>query len=173
MRTFESEIEEKVDELLVCLEIDARRMQENLSCLNELRGLVIKRDDVALGRLLEGIRAKADRLAGHETDRQSKREELAHMLGCKLERITLSELASRVSQDTRERISAMQAKLRSLAEELKSEHMSTSMLLSECARFNSLLLRSVFDLSQTGAVYYGSNGATKRHVDKALMNLEL
>ncbi len=173
MRTFESEIEEKVDELLLCLENDARHMQENLSNLNELRGLVIKRDDVALGRLLEDVQAKSGRYAGHETDRQSKRKDLANMLGCELEQVILSELASRVSQEARERISAMQVKLGSLAEELKNEYVSTSMLLSECARFNNLLLRSVFDLSQTGAVYYNSNGATKRHTDQALMNLEL
>ena len=104
---------------------------------------------------------------------RKKRKELANMLGCKLEQITLSELASRVPQGARERVSAMQAKLRPLAEELKKEHMSTFILLSECARFNSLLLRSVFDLGQTGTVYYNSNGATKRHVDMPLMNLEL
>ena len=173
MRTIESEIEEKVDELLVFLETDVRHMQESLSYLNELRGLVIKRDDVALGRLLESIQAKSESYTGNESNRQAKRKELASMLGCKLEQITLSELASHVQQDTRERISAMQAKLRSLAEELKKEHKSTSMLLSECARFNNLLLRSVFDLGQTGAVYYNSNGATKRHLDNALMNLEL
>jgi len=173
MKTIESEIEEKIDELLACLETDVRHMQESLSYLNELRGLVIKRDDVALGRLLESIRTRSDSFAGHERKRQSKRKELANMLGCKLEQITLSELATRVPQGARERVSAMQAKLRSLAEELKKEHMSTSMLLSECARFNGLLLRSVFDLGRTGAVYYNSNGATKRHVDTALMNLEL
>ena len=173
MKTIESEIEEKIDDLLACLETDVRHMQESLSYLNELRGLVIKRDDVALGRLLESIRTRSSSFADHERQRQSKRKELANMLGCKLEQITLSELASRVPQGVRERVSTMQAKLRSLAEELKKEHMSTSMLLSECARFNSLLLRSVFDLGQTGAVYYNSNGATKRHVDTALMNLEL
>jgi len=173
MKTIESEIEEKIDELLACLETDVRHMQESLSYLNELRGLVIKRDDVALGRLLESIRTRSGSFAGHERKRQSKRKELANMVGCKLEQITLSELATRVPQGARERVSAMQAKLRSLAEELKKEHMSTSMLLSECARFNGLLLRSVFDLGRTGAVYYNSNGATKRHVDTALMNLEL
>lgn len=173
MRTIESEIEEKVDELLACLDIDARQMQESLSHLNELRSLVIKRDETALGRLLESIRAGSGSYADHELDRQSKRKELANMLDCKLEQITLSELALRVPQGTRERVSAMQTKLGSLAEELRKEHVSTSILLCECARFNSLLLRSVFDIGHTGAVYYNSNGATKRHVDTTLMNFEL
>ncbi|UCF15624.1 MAG: hypothetical protein JSW59_19680 [Phycisphaerales bacterium] len=173
MRTIESEIEEKVDELLACLETDVRQMQDTLWHLNELRGLVIKRDDAALGKLLEGIQAKSDHYASHERRRRSKRRELAKMLGCRLEQITLTALAMRVPENTREQITTMQAKLRSLADKLKKEHMSTTMLLSECARFNNLLLRSVFDLGHTGAVYYNSNGAAKRQVDTALMNLEL
>ena len=56
--------------------------------------------------------------------------------------------------------------------QLKKEHSSTTALLSECARLNSLLLRTVFDLGRTGAVYYNSSGATKRQVDTAFMNLQ-
>lgn len=173
MRTIDSEIEEKVEVLLVCLETDARHMQENLSHLNELRSLVIKRDDSALGRLLESIRAGSDLYAGHEQTRQSKRRELADLLGCNINQVTLTELASRLPQGAREQVIKMQAKLRSLAEELKKEHTSTSMLLSECARFNGLLLRSVFNLGRTDAVYYNSNGAAKRQLDTALVNLML
>jgi len=66
----------------------------------------------------------------------------------------------------------MQTELKALTGELKKEHLRTALLLSECARFNSLLLRSIFDLGQTGAVYYNSNGATKRQMDTAFMNLQ-
>ena len=173
MRTIESEIEAKVDELLVCLEADVKQIQENLSYLNEMRGFVIKRDDEALGKLLENIKAKANRYDGNELKRQSKRRELANLLGRKIEKVTLSELALLLPHDSRERVIEMQTKLRALTDELKKEHMSTSMLLSECARFNNLLLRTVFDLGQSGSVYYNSNGAAKRHMDAALMNMEL
>jgi len=47
------------------------------------------------------------------------------------------------------------------------------LLLSECARFNNLLLKSIFDLGKTGAVYYNSNGATKQQTDMAFVNLHL
>ena len=66
----------------------------------------------------------------------------------------------------------MQTKLRELIKELKKEYSSTTLLLAECARLNSLLLRTVLDLGRTGAVYYNSSGTTKRQVDTAFMNLQ-
>ena len=172
MKAATIEIEEKVDELLDCLDTDVRHIQESLSNLDELRSLVIKRDDAALGKLLENIQTRANRYSNNESNRQSIRKDLANTLGCDFEQMTLSKLASCLPEAKRERMTQMQTKLRALSGELKKEHFSTAMLLSECARFNSLLLRSVFDLSHTGAVYYNSNGATKRQVDTAFINLQ-
>ncbi len=165
-------IEDKVDELLACLDTDVRHIQEKLSQLNELRSLVIKRDDAALGKLLENIQVKSDSYRSSESNRQAIRKELANILGHGLEQMTLSALEASLPDAKREQVSRMKTKLRSLTEELKKEHLSTTLLLSECARFNSLLLRSVFDLGQTGAVYYNSNGSTKRQMDTAFMNLQ-
>ena len=173
MKVATIEIEEKVDELLVCLEADVRHIQESLSNLNELRSLVIKRDDDALGKLLDHIRARADSHDINESNRQSIREELAHSLGCDIEQMTLSRLASSLPQAKREQLIEIQTRLRTLTKELKKEHLSTALLLSECTRLNSLLLRSVFDLDRTEAVYYGPNGVTKRQTDTAFMNLQL
>lgn len=172
MKTATIEIEENVDELLVCLETDVEHIRESLSNLNELRSLVIKRDDTALGKLLENIKASANKYSDNESNRQSIRKKLASILGCGIEQMTLSTLASCLPEAKREQMTQMQTTLRALTEELKKEHFSTATLLSECSRFNSFLLRSVFDLGQTGAVYYNSNGATKRQVDTAFMNLQ-
>ncbi len=172
MKATATEIEEKVDELLVCLETDVRHIRESLANLNELRSLIIKRDDAALGKLLEHIRAGANRYSNNESDRQSIRKELANILGCGIEKMTLSTLASHLPQAGREQVTEMRTKLRALTKELKKEHTSTALLLSECDRFNSLLLRSVFDLGHTGAVYYNSNGAARRQMDTAFMNLQ-
>ena len=63
-------------------------------------------------------------------------------------------------------------KLMSLVNELKKEYYSTALLLSECARFNNLLLNKIFDIGKTGAVYYKSRGATKPQTDMAFVNLQ-
>ena len=173
MKASTIELEEKVDELLVCLETDRRHMRESLSDLNALRSLVIKRDDTGLEKLLENIRAKAGRYADHESHRRSMRKELADVLCCDFEQMTLSTLRAHLPEGKSQRVAQMQKQLRELTAELKKEHFHTASLLSECARFNSLLLRSIFDLSQTGAVYYDSSGATRRQTDTAFMDLKL
>jgi len=165
-------IEDKVDELLVCLDKDIQHIEQNLSHLNELRSLVIKRDDVALSRLLESIQAGADSYKSHELYRQSIRKELASALDCNPEQMTLSVLEISLPKTKRAQITQMKAKLKSLIEEFKKEHLSTALLLSECARFNNLLLKSIFDIGKTETVYYNSNGATKRQSDMAFVNLQ-
>ena len=163
---------DKVDELLIILDKDSKHVQESLSRLNELRSLVVKRDDAALGKLLERIHSESDSYRSHELKRQSIRKELATALDCNLEQMTLSRLEEVLPEEKKAQVTERKDKLRLLAGELKKEYLSTTMLLSDCARFNSLLLKSIFDLGKTGMVYYNSSGAAKRQTDAAFVNLE-
>jgi hypothetical protein len=166
------EIEGKIDELLVVLDKDIQHIEESLLRLNELRGLVVKRDDAALGKLLGSIQAESNGYGSHELKRQSIRKELAIALDCDVEQMTLSRLEAVLPEERRVQVTEKKVKLKSLAGQLKKEHLRTAMLLSDCARFNSLLLKSIFDLGKTGMVYYNSDGATKRQTDTAFVNLE-
>jgi len=172
MKATAIEIEDKVDELLTFLDEDSRHIQESLLKLNELRSLVIKRDTAALGRLLESIQAESDSYRSHELKRQSIRKDLANALGCNLEQMTLSRLEANLPKEKKEQVILRKTKLKSLINELKKEHLSTTLLLSECARFNNMLLKSIFDLGKTDVVYYDSNGATRRQTDTAFVNLQ-
>jgi hypothetical protein len=172
MKSTASEIEAKVDELLFCLDKDSQHIQESLSQLNRLRSLVIKRDDAALGKLLEIIKTESDSYRSHESKRQTIRKELANALGCNTKQMTLSALEASLPKGKKAQVTKRKAKLMSLIKELKQEYLSTALLLSECARFNNLLLKSIFDLGKTGAVYYNSNGATKRQTDMAFVNIQ-
>jgi len=163
---------DKVDELLVVLDQDVEHMRDSLSLLNELRSLLIKRDDASLGKLLEDIQTESDSYQSHELKRQSIREELAAALGCSVEQMTLSRLEEVLPEEKEAQVSQMKARLRILAGELKREHLSTGLLLSECARFNNLLLRGIFYAGKSGAVMYNSNGAAKRQTDTAFVNLQ-
>jgi hypothetical protein len=140
--------------------------------LNELRTLIINRDDTDLGRLLERIQYESDSYRSHELKRQSIRKELATALDCDLKQMTLTRLEEVLPEEKKAQVTERKGKLRLLTEELKKEYLSTTMLLSDCARFNSLLLKSIFDLGKTGMVYYNSNGAAKRQIDAAFVNLE-
>jgi len=167
------ETEDKVDQLLDCLDKDAQYMQESLLQLNEMRRLVIKRDEAALDKLLESIKADADFYREHELNRKSIRKELADRLGCGFEQMTLSALQASLPEEKKDRITQIKAKLRSLSAELKKEYLSTALLLSECARFNNMLLKGILGLGKTESVHYKSNGQTRRHIDAAFVNLQI
>jgi len=172
MKTDVIEIEDKVNELLVCLDKDIEHIQKSLSNLDELRSLVIKRDDAALGRLLENIQAGSDTYREHESKRQSIRTELAKSFGCNVRDMTLSKLELSITEAKRARIIQSKAKLRALIEKFRKEYSSTAILLSECARFNNLLLKSILDLGNTGMVYYKANGTTKTQNESAFVNMK-
>jgi len=173
MKATEIVIEDKVDELLAVLGEDIERIQRSLSHLNELRSHVIKRDDAALGKLLETIQTSSDDYRSHELKRQKIREELANILNCSPPQVTLSSLGAALSGEKKAQVARMKARLGPLVKELRKEHLSTALLLSECARFNRLLLRSIFDLGKTETVTYNSNGATRQQADTAFINLKL
>ncbi len=173
MKAASISIENKIDELLAVLDTDIRHIQQSLSYLNELRSSVIKRDDVVLGKLLKLIQSRSDDYRSHELKRQSVRKELAGALGCGFQQVTLSRLEAGLPKEKREQLTRKKAELTSLIQELKKEHLSTALLLSECARINRALLKGIFNLENSGTVYYGSNGAAKRQSDMAFVNLQL
>ncbi len=165
-------IEDKIDELLLCLDEDARHIQQSLSRLDKLRAFVVKRDDASLGKLLESIQGESDSYSANELKRQSIRKELAAALDCNLRQMTLSRIEYELSGVKKAQVAERKAKLRSLTDELKKAHLGTMLLLSDCARFNNVLLKSVFDFGRTGTVTYNSNGSTKRQTDTAFVNLQ-
>jgi len=172
MKTATIEIEDKVDQLLLIIDKDIQHIMENLSRLNGLRGMVVKRDDVSLRKLLESIQSKSNSYKENEFKRQSLREELATALDCSLEQMTLSRLEAELSGEKKREVKWRRIKLQTLAEKLKKEHLSTTMLLSDCARFNSVLLKSVLEFGQTGTVTYNPKGFANRQARSAFVNLQ-
>ena len=165
-------IEDKVDELLVVLDRDIRHLRETLSWLDELRSLVVRRDEKALGRLLDTIRAESDGYSDNGAARRRIREELAFALGCSVDEVTLSRLETALPPTKRAELISRKKLLRSLTRQLKSEHLKTMMLLSDCARFNSALLKGILELGRTGAITYASDGAARSQTDTAFVNLQ-
>jgi flagellar biosynthesis/type III secretory pathway chaperone len=163
----------KVNELLAVLDKDIQHIQDIISWLNELRSLVIERNNPALSRLLESIRAEAANYAATELERRSIREDLANALGSKPEQITLSLLETILSKEKKAQVTERKTKLRSLIRELRSEHLRTVLLLTDCARFTRQLLEALFDLGKRGTVYYRPNGVSKMQIDTALVNARL
>ncbi len=166
-------MEDKVDELIGVLDEDIRHVRRALSRLDELRSLLVKRDQAGLGRLLETIRDESDNYSANESKRQSMRREFADALDCGVSDMTLSRLEAVLPGEKRIQVAQRKAELRVLTEKLKKEHLKTTMLLSDCARFNSEMLRGIVELGRTGAITYSSDGAAKHQSDSAFMSFEL
>jgi hypothetical protein len=135
--------------------------------------LVVKRDDASLQKLLENIRSESGGYRENELKRQSLRKELAIALVCDFRQMTLSRLETELPDEMKSQVAQKRTELKTLAEKLRNEHISTVMLLSDCARFNSTLLKSVLELGQTGTITYSSRGLARRQDDSAFMNLQL
>ena len=172
MKATTTGIEDKVDELLAVLDVDIEHMQESLSRLDGLRSLVIKRDDAALAKLLESMQAESDIYKNNESKRQLLRKELAAVLGCRPGEMTLSRLEDKLSGETKVQVVEKKAELKTLARKLKTEHLSTTALLLDCARLNTLLLRNVFDLGKQEIITYSPDGSKKRQTSTAFVDMQ-
>jgi len=172
MKPADLEAQSKIKELLIVLDGDIEHIRKSLSLLNELRSLVVKRDDESLSKLLESISGQAQDYENHQAKRLSIRKDLAQALGCRTREVTLSALEGVVPEENKAGITGRKEQLRSLTEQLKKEHLSTTMLLSDCAKFNHMLLENVFKLSRDQTVTYDSAGIAEHQNKMAFMNLQ-
>ena len=173
-------VENKVAALLEVLDADARHLESALARLDLLRSLLIRREDAALEQLLSEIHQQADAYRAIEQKRQQLRKDLALDLGCTESELTLSrlrkELAGPTCSEAQRRCGAAvadrQARLRSLAAQLRHEYTLTALLLRDCARFNRSLLRVFLGSASRGCATYTPTGATHRDPSAALMSIQ-
>jgi hypothetical protein len=173
MKTDETIFHENIDRLLDVLDTDIENIHRNLSALNQLRSSVIKRDNDCLAQLLKKIQAEAGGHKNNESKRKSIRKELAHSLGCPAEKVTLTSLAQILPEEKKGLITERKEKLTELLKQLKNEYHATAVLLSECSRFNRILLKTLFDNKTAETVTYDAEGSALRHFDSAFVNMKL
>ena len=169
----QEKVSNRIDELLAILDKDIQHIQQSLSWLNELRSLVIKRNDTALSQLMQTIKTEVDNYSATESKRQLIRKALADVFGCSVKKVTLSMLQNVLPEEQKTQVEDRKTKLRTLIKELRKEHLSTALLLSDCARFNNQLLKALFELGNKGTIFYRPDGATKRRNDTTFVNMRL
>ncbi|MCD6392367.1 MAG: hypothetical protein J7M40_02555 [Planctomycetes bacterium] len=163
-------IEDAVDKLLGVLDEDVRHIRKSLSRLDDLRHSVIKRDDASLHQLLEDAQSESGSYKNRAARRRLLREELAVALGCAPGQMTLSRLEAELSGARKAQVSERKMTLQTLIDRLRTEHTGTMMLLSDCARFNGMLLKSVLQLGQTGGITYSPRGSVQRQINTAFVD---
>jgi hypothetical protein len=172
MNTVTIEIENKVSQFLDVIEKEIQRSRHVLLRLEQLRSLVIKRDDDGLGRILSEIKAESGSYKDNEIKRQLLRRDLASFFGCRMDQMTLTKLQENLSGEIKDQVTELKENMQIVTQKLRKEHLSTAMLLAECARFNRMLLKNIFEFSQRGTVTYSPNGQTQRQGSSAFMNIQ-
>jgi hypothetical protein len=167
------EIQARVTALLNVLDEDIRHIEGTLLRLDALRGLLIKRDDGALQKLLEEIHEQGQAHAATECRRQELRRELAVDLGLPESDLTLSGLSTRLTGPDRTSIAERQTRLKALIARLKREHALTSRLIADCARFNRSLLRVFLGPDGKAGTTYSPAGVARHPTGIALLNMQL
>lgn len=162
----------RVTAMLGVLDEDIRHVEATLLRLDTLRGLLIKRDDGALERLLEEIHRQGETYAATECRRQELRRGLAADLGCRASDVTLSGLLTRLKGQDRTALAERQTRLKVLVAQLNREHTLTRLLIADCAKFNRSLLRVFFGPAGKTGTTYSPTGAPKHPTGTALLNMQ-
>lgn len=166
------QLRRKVEDLIRLLDRDVEYLNTNLERLDLIRTLVVKRQDRELSRLLDTLRIESEGYGRHESRRHLLRQEIADLLDCNVHDLTLSGLGEWVDDALRQTLTQRKHTLRELTQRLRREHLSTSWLLRDCARFNTVLYNALFHPGQENALTYNIQGATERHRAQSLMNLQ-
>lgn len=161
-----------IDEVSIFLETQSRYVEATLKRLDTLRAAVIRRDEGALEQMFAEVQQETQRKTQYEQAMQTLRQSLASVLDLPIERVCLSRFCERLEEPVRKRISERQSTLQSLIRRLNNEVRATEALLHECARFNRLLLNSLFG-NQKQNVTYDARGISRWNMQGGLMNMRL
>ncbi len=171
-KTLKFEIDNSVDELLRVLDKDIEHLEDNISRLDQLRSLVVKQDNDSLTQLLTTIQSESKTYHSNELKRLVLRRKLATAFNCDPKEISLSRLGTHLTDHNNAEITKRKSRLQELVHLLKKEYSSTQFLLADCARFNRLLLKSLFRTGPSENLTYKPTGTAERQTDTVFMNLQ-
>ena len=160
-----------VGELLTILDEDIQLLDLRRSQLEALSVAIVERDDARLEALLNEIQQMLELQAGVDLRLDRIRGALAGDLSLPVQRVKLQALAGLLQGRDRAEIESRRRRIVELSERLRQQHLQTSVLLSECARVNRLLLEALFPQSK-GVDTYGHDGPQRWWPDTGVVNAE-
>ncbi|HOK65224.1 MAG TPA: flagellar protein FlgN [Anaerohalosphaeraceae bacterium] len=148
---------QQVDELLVYLDCQALALERVLTFLDEFRRALIRRDTGALERMREQLEEEGRIGSEMEARRRHLMEQFAAAMGCRVERVCLSEICRRCEPMQQVPLRERQERLKALTARLRQQHLATELLVRECARLNRRLLE-VLTGQPGGSCLYDAHG---------------
>ena len=164
-------IAEQVETLQTVLDRDIDHLNFTTDVLDQLRSLVIKRDDSGLTALLDEVRTRNNAMRGQDEMREGLRTTLATVVGCSENTPTLSELVRWLPQSFASALQQKRATLQTQVETLQRQWQLTSLLLHDCARINRRLFEAIFKPPATQRRTYGPAGTQTSQAQSNLLNM--
>ena len=165
-----AELLDLLDEEIVLL--DLRRRQ-----LEALSGAIVLRDNDRLEGLLEEIEQTLEVQASVDGKLKALRGALAEKLTApggapfRAGEVRVSAVAERLEGEQRQALEKRQRQIVHLAGELRTQHLRTAILLTECGRINRMLLEAIFPHSQS-VTTYSEGGSSSWRPDTGLVDAE-
>jgi hypothetical protein len=172
MSTTALDVERGVLALLIILKQESEAMALVETWLSQLQERVMQRDESALEGLLKEIQTKQRPMPELERKRQQIRLELAGVFGLPFEEMTLTRLKGLLEGELQNQVSRMRDQLKSQTQALRVQHRGTVMFLADCARFNRLLLNSVFANAHQDVTTYNPRGNAEHKRTSDLVNMQ-
>ena len=158
-------------ELLAALDEEIRLLDLRRSQLEALSVAIVARDDARMEALLQQTQATAQMQADVDERLERTRRALAVGLGCPPDEMKLQRLTEMLHGRERAELESRRRRIVELAQRLRQQHLQTSVLLSECARINRLLLEALFPQSK-GVDTYSNGGQERWWPETGVVNAE-
>ena len=165
-----AELLDLLDEEIVLLDLRRRQFEA-------LSEAIAMRDNDRLEVLLEEIERTLEMQTGVDAKLKILRASLAEEMAgpgrapLRDEEVRLSDVARRLGGKRRRAIEDRRAEIVRLAGELRTQHLRTAVLLTECGRINRLLLEAVFPHSRS-VTTYSEGGSSSWRPDTGLVDAE-
>ena len=133
-----------------------------------MRSAVIKRDDASAGQDSRRDTHETQSQQMQEQQRKLLRKELAEILDCSCEDVTLTRLQEILPDGQGDILAEKKEQLRTLGGQAEEGIFCHSFLLAECERFNRLMLNTIFNKQRAEVITYDAGGQQKGRVRRHL-----
>lgn len=161
-----------LEELLGLLDEEIALLTVRRSQLEALSTVLVEGDPDATERLLHEMEQTQTRQADTDRKLQALRAALANALGRDERELRLAGLVQELPEPIRSAVDYRRQQIVGLVEDLRRQHLGTTMQLVECVRINRMLLEGLFGAEQS-LMMYDMHGTPARGPGGGLVDAEL
>ncbi len=165
-------MESLIDELRSVLDGEIELLVAKRSQLVKLSKAMVDRDDDTTESLLAEIEQTEVVQASVDKRLRAIRKSLAGVFSCEVRELKLSSLIARLPDKQAAAVEHRRQLIVDLAEKLRTQHLQTALLVTECAKINRMLLESMLPACET-VVTYGAEGTSRWQSETGLVDTEL